>query len=251
MSISTPPVLPSVTQSGRTLTPSGRLFIADSRPRLPTGGFTFTNPFNNTDGAVFDVYAYVAPNNQYTLLPLAAGTAVVGRIDVVYLGQAVDYPTLARTEWRPADGGSLANHVQVTPDGRTVRIGPTNANAQQIRVDRFGRLNAVSAGGTTFALGTGAGTGATNNCVGTDQSGVISIVAGSGPVAGGIIATVTFSQPYRNPPWGVLSSWFGASLLSSFVNRNEVTVNGFVLRSGSNLTQGGTFEYQYFVLGGD
>ena len=240
----------SATVSNRTITPTGPLPINDARQRVPAGNAAVTLS-GSTEAARYDVYAVQAPSNTYTLLAVASGTNMSARRDLMRVGTAVEYPSLNAAYWLPLAGGALDPWVSVAPDGKVVRLGPSNAAAQQIRVDGFGRLNSTSAGATTFVLGTGAGTGATNNCVGTDQWGVISFVSGSSPVAGGILATVTFARPFAHAPYGVISYWFGSSLLASYINRNELTTTGFALRGGSNLSAGFTYEYMYIVLGGD
>ena len=57
----------------------------------------------------------------------------------------------------------------------------------------------------TIAAGTGAGTSPTVSVAGTDNSGQITVTAGSSPSAAATIATVTFASTYLNTPYVVIS----------------------------------------------
>ena len=241
----------SVSVTGRTITPIGGIHIGDIRVRHPAATGAPVTLTGGTDGATQYLYAQAKGGDEYTLVASTDSNYAQGRPNLVPVGSAVDYPSVSAASWVPLAGGALDPWVNVAADGTNVRLGCANAIAQQMKVDRFGRLNSTSSGATTFVLGTGAGTGVTNNCVGTDQWGVISFICGTSPVAPGILATVTFARPFTRAPYGVLSQWFGQGSLDSFVNRSDVTTTGFILRGATNLSAGSPYEYMYMVLGGD
>lgn len=110
----------TVSVTNRTITPFGTVKINDERPRTPSGAWTFAGA--GVYGTVYDMYAQASGGTQYTLIGLLAGTSVAGRTDLVLVGQAIDYASIANAcQWLPLPGGSVDAMLYVDANGIHLR----------------------------------------------------------------------------------------------------------------------------------
>jgi hypothetical protein len=126
--------LSSVTVAGRTLTPNGAVRIGDIRLRLPVAGGSVTLA-GSTEAAAFDVYAQSVGGDAYRLIVLAQGTTIAGRVDVIPVGTAVDYPSRGLVQFLPLPGSALDAYIYVDGSGVHIRPFAVQAFAQLILDD--------------------------------------------------------------------------------------------------------------------
>src|SRR5215468_1894352 len=124
----------SASVQGRTITPTGAVYIGDIRIRRPITGaaVTFTG---SVEAAAFDLYAQSVGGDGYRLLSLAQGTSVAGRVDVIPVGTAYDYPSRALVQFLPLPGAAMDAYIYFDSSGVHIRPFATQAFAQLILDD--------------------------------------------------------------------------------------------------------------------
>jgi len=215
----------SVTVSGRTITPSGVVFIGDIRMRRPIATGAAVTLTGSTDGDTQYIFALAVSGDTYQLVASTDPGYATGRSDLQLVGTALDLPSRGGCIWLPAKGGSLdpflftdktGMHVQgVNPSaGYTVwfwddPLGVQNrfaGHGQEIRYDQYGHLILYQDQGPSLTFGPGAGSGGVSGQVyGTDQVGLLGVSTGPTAPTGNnsIIVEVVFRYPWSS--WALVN----------------------------------------------
>jgi hypothetical protein len=140
-------------------------------------------------------------------------------------------------------GGLLTDYAFLGSDGIQIAVGRDSDSSWMA-----GKFIGLS-GAPTVAPGAAAGTGATATVVGSDSSGVITVVTGSSTTAGAI-CTLTFSNPYGSGANGQVQ--YGNSggpnypVLYTTTTATTLTIGAL---TGSDLSTVTTYLFNYQVIG--
>jgi hypothetical protein len=123
-----------------------------------------------------------------------------------------------------------------------------------LKLDANGRIcKGLGATAPGIVAGAGAGTGPTVGVTGTDQSGQISVLTGSGPTGSAVVATVNFANTWGSTPGVILVP---ANAAAAALSGNAAVFlsspgnTSFALSVGSTqLSATTTYLWNYFVVG--
>lgn len=117
-----------------------------------------------------------------------------------------------------------------------------------LRSDAFSRANAAT---PKVAKTAAAGTSATATVSGVDESGVVTLTAGSASLSTGAVATITFATPYSVAPDAVIiSDGGGTGALGDVKASATVTKTAVTIAFGVAATASDVYKIHYVVVGG-
>ncbi|HEY6737063.1 MAG TPA: hypothetical protein VI322_05090, partial [Candidatus Saccharimonadia bacterium] len=109
----------------------------------------------------------------------------------------------------------------------------------------------IVSGGNTPGIGAGAAacTAPAVSITGTDTSGTIQVVVGSGCSASGLLATVTYATAFGSPPHITLTPGNAAALaLGAYVDNATASATTFGIGTNTVPVTGTTYEWNYQVI---